>query len=149
MRSRSANWFECKIRYEKVMDDGLAKKVTESYTVNAMSFSEAEARITEEMKAYMSSAFTVEDIKKAPYKEIFFSDADTADKWYKAKLAFITLDENTEREKRSNVTYLVQAGSLSEALKNIDEVMGATMISYESLSVQETKLMDVFEHKAS
>lgn len=149
MRSRSANWFECKIRYEKVMDDGLAKKVTESYTVNAMSFSEAEARITEEVKAYISVEFTVEDIKKAPYKEIFFSDADTADKWYKAKLAFITLDENTEKEKRSNVTYLVQAGSLSEALKNIDEVMGATMISYESLSVQETKLMDVFEHKAS
>lgn len=147
MRSRSANWFECKIRYEKVMDDGLAKKVTESYTVDAMSFSEAEARITEEMKAYISGAFTVEDIKKAPYKEIFFSDADTADKWYKAKLAFITLDENTEREKRSNVTYLVQAGSLSEAMKNIDEVMGATMISYESLSVQETKLMDVFEQE--
>lgn len=147
MRSRSANWFECKIRYEKVMDDGLAKKVTESYTVDAMSFSEAEARITEEMKAYMSGSFTVEDIKKAPYKEIFFSDADTADKWYKAKLAFITLDENTEREKRSNVTYLVQAGSLSEAMKNIDEVMGATMISYESLSVQETKLMDVFEQE--
>ena len=147
MRSRSANWFECKIRYEKVMDDGLAKKVTESYTVNAMSFSEAEARITEEMKAYISCSFTVEDIKKAPYKEIFFSDADTADKWYKAKLAFITLDENTEKEKRSNVTYLVQAGSLSEAIKNIDEVMGATMISYESLSVQETKLMDVFEQE--
>jgi hypothetical protein len=129
------------------MDDGLAKKVTESYTVDAMSFSEAEARITEEMKAYMSGSFTVEDIKKAPYKEIFFSDADTADKWYKAKLAFITLDENTEKEKRSNVTYLVQAGSLSEAMKNIDEVMGATMISYESLSVQETKLMDVFEQE--
>lgn len=147
MRSRSAIWFECKIRYEKVMDDGLAKKVTESYTVNAMSFSEAEARITEEMKAYISGEFTVEDIKKAPYKEIFFSDADTADKWYKAKLAFITIDENTEKEKRSNVTYLVQAGSLSEAMKNIDEVMGATMISYESLSVQETKLMDVFEQE--
>lgn len=147
MRSRSANWFECKIRYEKVMDDGLAKKVTESYTVDAMSFSEAEARITEQMTAYISGAFTVEDIKKAPYKEIFFSDADTADKWYKAKLAFITLDENTEKEKRSNVTYLVQAGSLSEAMKNIDEVMGATMISYESLSVQETKLMDVFEQE--
>jgi hypothetical protein len=129
------------------MDDGLAKKVTESYTVDALSFSEAEARITEKMKAYMSGSFTVEDIKKAPYKEIFFSDADTADKWYKAKLAFITLDENTEKEKRSNVTYLVQAGSLSEAMKNIDEVMGATMISYESLSVQETKLMDVFEQE--
>jgi len=149
MRSRSANWFECKIRYEKVMDDGLAKKVTESYTVDAMSFSEAEARITEEMKAYISSAFTVEDIKKAPYKEIFFSDADTADKWYKAKLAFITLDENTEKEKRSNVTYLVQAGSLSEAMKNIDEVMGGTMIDYVQCALLETSIMDVFEHKAS
>ena len=147
MRSRTAQWFECKIRYEKVQEDGLAKKVTESYTVDALSFSEAEARIMEEMSAYISGEFTVEDIKKAPYKEIFFSDDETADKWYKAKLAFITLDESTEKEKRSNVNYLVQAGSLNAAMKNIDEVMGGTMIDYVQCALQETPLMDVFEYK--
>ena len=80
MRSRTANWFECKIRYEKVMEDGLQKKVNESYVVDALSFSEAEERIIEEMSSYISGEFDVADIKKATYKEIFFSDDDMADK---------------------------------------------------------------------
>ena len=135
MRSRTANWFECKIRYEKVMEDGLQKKVNESYVVDALSFSEAEERIMEEMSSYISGEFDVADIKKATYKEIFFSDDDNADKWYKAKLQFITIDEKTDKEKRSSVSYLVQAGSFNGAVKNIDEVMGGTMIDYVISSV--------------
>ena len=147
MRSKTATWFECKIRYEKIMEDGLAKKVTESYVVDAISFSEAESRIIEEMSSYISGEFTVEDIKKAQYKEIFFSDDEMADKWYKAKLQFITIDERTEKEKRSNITYLVQAGSLNAAMRNIDEVMGGTMIDYVQCALQETTFMDVFEYR--
>ena len=147
MRSRTANWFECKIRYEKIMEDGLQKKVTEVYTVDALSFSEAEERITEEMSSYISGEFEVADIKKAVYKEIFFSDEEMADKWYKTKLQFITIDEKTEKEKRSAVNYLVQAGSLHGAVKNIEEVMGGTMIDYVIASVAETSLMDVFEYQ--
>ncbi len=142
-------WFECKIRYEKVMEDGIQRKVTESYTVDALSFAEAEERITEEMSSYISGEFTVENVKKAPYKEIFFSDDETADRWYKAKLVFITIDEKTEKEKRSRVTYLVQAASLKGALKGIEEVMGGTMIDYEAANIDETNLMDVFEYKKS
>ena len=108
MRSRTATWFECKIRYEKTMEDGMQKKVTEAYVVDAPSFSEAEERIIEEMSSYISGEFNVTDIKKAPYGEIFFSDQEMADRWYKAKLQFITLDEKTEKEKRSNVSYLVE-----------------------------------------
>ena len=147
MRSRTANWFECKIRYEKIMEDGLQKKVTEVYTVDALSFSEAEERITEEMSAYISGEFEVADIKKAVYKEIFFSDEEMADKWYKTKLQFITIDEKTEKEKRSSVTYLCQAGSFNGAVKNIEEVMGGTMIDYVIASVAETTTMDVFEYQ--
>ena len=147
MRSRTADWFECKIRYEKVMEDGLQKKVTETYVVDALSFSEAEERIIEEMSSYISGEFDVADIKKAPYKEIFFADEDMADKWYKAKLQFITIDEKTEKEKRSAVSYLVNAGSFNGAVKNIDEVMGGTMIDFVIASVAETTLMDVFEYK--
>ena len=147
MRSRTAIWFECKIRYEKVMEDGLQKKVNENYVVDALSFSEAEERIIEEMSHYISGEFDVMDIKKATYKEIFFSDDEMADKWYKAKLDFVTLDEKTEKEKHSMVTYLVQAGSFNGAVKNIEEVMGGTMIDYFISSVSETKLMDVYEYK--
>jgi len=139
-------WFECKISYEKVMEDGLQKKVNENYVVDALSFTEAERRITEEMSAYISGQFDVKDIKIAPYKEIFFSDEETADRWYKAKLQFITIDEKTEKEKRSAVNYLVQAGTLNGAVKNIDEVMGGTMIDYVISTIAETTLMDVFEY---
>lgn len=95
---------------------------------------------------YISGEFEVADIDKASFKEIFFSDSETADKWYKAKLAFITIDEKTDKEKRSTVNYLVQAASLNGAVKNIDEVMGGTMIDYVQCNVSETPIMDVFEY---
>ena len=147
MRSRTSNWFECKVRYEKVMEDGLQKKVTEQYVVEALSFSEAEQRIIEEMSAYISGEFEVTDVKKAQYKEVFFSDAANDDRYYKAKLAFITIDEKTDKEKRSAVVYLVQAATLDGAVKNINEVMDGTMIDYEKSNIAETKIMDVFEHQ--
>ena len=146
MRSRTAIWFECKIAYEKVMEDGLQKKVKENYVVDALSFTEAESRIMEEMSSYISGEFAIEDIKIASYKEIFFSEEEMADKWYKTKLQFITIDEKTEKEKRSNVTYLVQAGTLKGAVNNIESVMGTTMIDYVIATVAETTLMDVFEY---
>ena len=146
MRSRTAMWFECKIAYEKVMEDGLQKRVIENYVVDALSFTEAEKRITEEMSSYISGEFEVRDMKIAPYKEIFFSDEEMADRWYKAKLQFITIDEKTEKEKRTPVIYLVQAGTVNGALKNIEEMMGGTMIDYVIASVTETTIMDVFEY---
>ncbi|MDD6553472.1 MAG: DUF4494 domain-containing protein [Prevotellaceae bacterium] len=146
MRSRTSTWFETKVRYEKTMDDGQQKPVTEMYVVDALSFSEAEAKIMDEMSAYVSGEMKIKDIKPASYGEIFFSDDDKDDRWYKAKLQFITIDEKTEKEKRSNVTYLVQAGSISTAIKHIDEVMSKAMIDYDSVAVQETKILDVFEH---
>lgn len=149
MRSRSAQWFECKIKYEKVMEDGLQKQVVEQYVVDALSFAEAEQRITEEMSAYISGEFEVADVKKAAYKEVFFDDDNAAsDRWYKAKLDFITIDERTEKEKRSRVTYLVQATNLNRAMKNVDTVMGGTMIDYDAASISDTKLVDVFEYSA-
>ena len=147
MRSKTAIWFEAKIAYEKVMEDGMQKKVTELYVIDAISFAEAEHRIMEEMSAYISGEFSVKDIKIAPYSEIFFSDEELADRWYKAKLQFITIDEKTDKEKRSNVTYLVQACTLNGAVKNIDAVMQGTMIDYVQANVGETKIVDVFEYK--
>ena len=148
MRSRTSNWFETAIRYDKTMEDGMTKKVIENYVVDALSFGEAEERITEEMSAYISGEFEVKNINPAAFKEVFFSDSDNDDRWYKAKLTFITIDERTEKEKRSNVTYLVQAATLNGAVKNIDEVMGGTMIDYVISNISETKFMDVYEHVA-
>ena len=106
MRSRTATWFETKIRYEKTIDDGSQKKVSESYVVDALSFTEAENTIIEEMSAYISGDFKVTDLKQASYGEIFFSDADSDDKWYKCKLQFITIDEKTEKDKPTTCLWL-------------------------------------------
>ena len=148
MRSRTSTWFETRVRYDKTMEDGQNKKVIEQYVVDALSFSEAEEFITEEMSHYVSGEFDVKAIAPAVYGEIFFSDVDTDDKWFKARLSFITIDEKTEKERRSSVTYLVQAHSVNGAVKHVDEVMKSTMIDYEIAAITETKIMDVFEHLA-
>ena len=148
MRSRTSTWFETKVKYQKTMEDGSEKVVSEAYVVDALSFTEAESAIIDEMSVYVSGELKVSGIGKACYGEIFFSDVDDDDKWYKAKLQFITIDEKSEKEKRSNITYLVQAKSLARALRYIDEVMGKTMIDYDVVGLNETKLMDVFEHHA-
>lgn len=149
MRSRTSDWYETKIRYEKTMEDGMQKKVTEQYVVDALSFTEAENTIIEEMSSYISGEFKITDIKHAAYHEIFFSENTNDDRWYKAKLQFITIDEKTEKEKRTAVNYLVQASSLPVAVKHIDEVMGSTQIDYVMASIAETMIMDVYEHTSS
>ena len=147
MRSRTATWFECKIRYEKIMDDGLPKKINDVYVVDALSFSEAEERIMEEMSSYISGEIEIMDVKIAPYREIFFADDNLADQWFKAKLSFITIDERSNKEKRTSMMYLVNAGNISSAINNIDKVMSGTMIDYVTTSISATKIFDVFEYK--
>ena len=147
MRSRTATWFECKIRYEKMTEDGLPKKVSEVYVVDALSFSEAEERIIEEMSSYISGEIEIVDVKIAPYREIFFADDNLADQWFKAKLSFITIDERTDKEKRTSMMCLVNADNISSAINNIGEVMSGTMIDYVTTSISATKIFDVFEYK--
>jgi len=122
--------------------------VNETYVVDALSFGEAEEAITKEMEPYITGEFEVKNITPATYGEVFFSDKGDDDRWYKVKLTFITIDEKTEKEKRSNVTYLVQAAHFNGAVKNIEEVMSATTIDYVIANISETKIMDVYEHNA-
>lgn len=136
------------MRYERQMEDGLQKMVTETYVVDAFTFGEAEEAITKEMTAFVSGEFNVKNITPANYGEIFFSDNANDDKWYKAKLTFITRDEKTGKDKRSNTNYLVQAGSFNAAVKNVEQVMGTTMVDYVIANIAETKIMDVYEHQA-
>lgn len=145
MRDVSKNWFETIVRFDKMTESGEMKKVNETYVVDALSFGEAEENITREMSHYISGDFDIKNINPAPYSEIFFSDKETDDKYYRVKLSFITIDEKTQKEKKSKVTYLVQANSLEQARKNTEEVMNGTMIDYEFASVTETKILDVFE----
>lgn len=142
------NWFECKIRYEKTLENGMNKKVTEPYLVDALSFTEAESRIIEEMTPFISGEFTVSDIKRANYSELFSSDEEKADRWFKCKLYFITLDEKSGAEKKTATQVLVQAADLRDAVKKLDKGMEGTMADYSIASVTETAIMDVYPDKA-
>jgi len=128
------------------MENGMAKKVTEPYLVDALSFTEAEKRIIEEMSYFISGEFTVSDIKRANYSELFFSDEESADRWFKCKVIFITLDERTGAERRTSTNMLVQAANLRDAVKKLDEGMKGTMADYQIGSVAETAIMDVYPY---
>jgi len=145
MRSKTGTFFECKVRFQKTLDDGLQKRVTETYVVDAVSWAEAEARVTAQMVALSIGEFEITDIKKAAYKEIFVNDNPNADVWYKARVQFITIDERTSQEKRQSVYYLTNASDIDEAKRGIDEIFGKTMADYNISKLEETAVLDFFE----
>lgn len=138
------NWFECKVGYEKMLENGMQKKVTEPYLVDAMSFTEAEARIIEEIKPYISGEFTITDIKRAKFSELFFNDK--GDRYFKDKIYFITLDEKSGAEKKTAVQMLAQASDIKEAMLIIEKGMEGTLADYSIASLTETLIMDVFPY---
>lgn len=138
------NWFECKVSYEKAVEGGMQKKVTEPYLVDALSFTEAEARIIEEMRPFITGEFTIADIKRARLSELFYNA--NGDRYYKVKVFFITLDEKSGAEKKTAVQMLAQASTLREAIDVVDEGMKGTMSDYVIVSVTETAIMDIFPY---
>lgn len=137
-----ALWFECKVRYDKMMENGTVKKVNEPYLVDALTFTEAESRIIESISPYISGEFTISAVKKTKISEIFFDD--NSDKYFMVKANFITLDEKSGAEKKSASFMLVQANDLEEALKKFNEGMKGTISDYEVASIAETPILDVF-----
>lgn len=140
------NYFECKVSYEKMLENGMQKKVTEPYLVDALSFTEAEARIIEEIRPFITGEFTVTDVKRARLSELFFNE--NGDRYYKVKVYFITQDEKTGAEKKISAQMLAQASDLKEAIAVLEEGMKGTMADYVIASVSETPIMDVFPYEA-
>jgi hypothetical protein len=147
MKSITSTWFECIVAYDKVTEEGTLKKVTETRTVDALTFTEAESTITSEMAKYISGEFDIKNINPAQYKEVFFSEEEKDDHWFKVKVAFITYDEKTMKEKYSNVFYLVQADKSETANAHTNEVLGTGMQDYRIVSNVETKILDVIRHE--
>ena len=134
--------FECGIRYDKTLENGMEKKVTELYIVDALSFAEAEKRITEEMTPYISGEFSVVSEKITKYSELV--ETAGGDKWYKAKVNIITLDEKSGTEKKQAIFHLIQACDIDQARTRLTEHMKGSMADWECEALQETKIMDVF-----
>ena len=147
MKTKVSKFFEVKIQYQKTLEDGKEKKVTEQYVVEALSFTEAESRIIEEMTPYISGDFDIVSEKIAPYNEIFLSDKITDDKWFVSKVGFITLDEKTAKEKKQTFRYLVQAETSEHALDYTKTMLNQCLSDYSIDSVQDTPTLDVFLHE--
>ena len=140
------NWFECKIKYEKTAEEGKIVKVNEAYLVDALSFTEAEARIISEMQPFISGEFVVSNIRRARISEMFQNE--NGDKWYRSKVMFVSLDEEKGIEKRTASTMMVQANDIKEAWEGLQEGMKGSMADYEVASIVETNIMDVYKYEA-
>ena len=139
------NYFECKVKYDKLDENGVLKSVTEAFLVVAFSHAEAETRIIKEMKPYVSGEFTVEGVKKQKIAELFGIDED-GDRWYKSKVNFITLDEEKGTEKRKPCTMYAKANDIEGALEKVREGMKGTLADYEIASIIETPIIDVYPY---
>ena len=144
-----SEWFECKVRYDKTLENGLIKKTTETYLVDALSFTEAEKRFIEEITPFMTGEFIVTDIKRARISELFDSEDLSDDRWFRARIAYITLDEKTGVEKRTAQNVLIQANDFHKAINRLDEGMKGTLGEWVIVTVTETAIIDVFKFKVS
>ncbi|WP_372640034.1 DUF4494 domain-containing protein [Ancylomarina sp.] len=136
------NWFECKVKYVKIDENGKEKKVTEPYLVDAVSFTEAEARIHTELEKMIHSDFIVTNISKSNVSELFPNE--NGDRWFKAKTSFVTVDEESGKEKKSNNYMLVEANNVKDAYEYLTEGLSDMIVPFEIPSVTESPIMDVF-----
>ena len=161
--------YECSVRFDKVQESGLVKKVTEVYLVDAFTFTEAETRIVKEISQYASGELDVVAIKRTNYSEIVYDKfnlnskteaevqkmtgqntqaSEYADKWFKAKVNYITIDEKTKKEKKTAVNFIINAGSIKAAHDTLVQHMQGTMMDYEIATLDETRIMDVYVYSA-
>ena len=138
-----SQWFETKVKYDKTMlDTGAIKSETEPYLVDALSFTEAEARITKEMEPFVSGELTVTAVRKVRFEDVLYHEG--GDRWYKVKINMITIDEKTGAEKRSASFSLVQASEFKLALDYFLEAMKSVLFDFEIVNITEMAYIDVF-----
>ena len=142
-------WFECKVSYERQADSMGMKKVSESYLVDALSFTEAEERIIKEVRPFvLVGELDVVNIRRARIAELFLNDEAEDDRYFRAKVNFITVDEKSGSEKKTSATMIVKSDSLPNAVTELKAQLDSQMASYEIAAVTDTQILDVFQYEA-
>lgn len=139
-------WFEVKVKYVKLDQDGREKKVSESYLVDAVSFTDAEARTIQQMQQIIRGEFQIDNIKKSNVIEIF--PAESGEYWYKARIAIVTIDEKAGKEKKVNNYFLVAADDFKEAFQRLEEGLSYILVPYNTTSMALSPIVDVFPYFA-
>ena len=140
----SVIWYECKVKYRKTHETGEQKVSTDTYLLDAVSYTEAESRLIEEMKAYTNEDFRIMNIKVANFAEVH--PFENSDRWFKSKVSLIALDEESGKEKKTNIYLLVQANDVKEAFENTEKAMAETMGDYSIPAIIESPILDVFPY---
>ena len=143
MKQISGMWFECKVRYEQTQENGTEKMVTETYVYKALDFGEAYDKAVKYMSTHARGAFGITAMKIAQYIEVVMQDDRTEEKYYRVKVIFITLDEKTNKEKKTACHYLVNADSVEKARKYADTILSDSMVDFVIEAVQEAKICDI------
>lgn len=135
-------WFECKVKYVKVDDDGRERKVSEVYLVDAVTFTDAETRIIQQLQTMVRGEFTVDNIKKSNIIEIF--PHEVGEWWFKAKIGIVTIDDKAGKEKKINNYFLVAADDIKQALQRLEEGLSYILVPYQTTSLAVCNIIDVF-----
>jgi len=142
-------WFECKVSYERQADSMGMKKVSESYLVDALSFTEAEKRIIKEVRPFVSvGELEVVNIRRARIAELFLNEEAEDDRYFRAKVNFITVDEKSGSEKKTSATMIVKSDSLPSAVTELSAQLDSQMATYEIASITDTQILDVYQYVA-
>lgn len=135
-------WFVCNVKYNKEDERGNIKKITQSYLVDAVSFTEAEKRIYEELESIISGDFNITGIARSNYADVFhYDDADT---WFKCKVTYQTVDEDNGKDKKVTNYMLVSANNAKQAYERIEESLSTMIVPFEIPVVQAYQLNEVF-----
>ncbi len=136
-------WFLCTVKYQKQDEQGAVQKVNEAYLVDAVSFSEAEERIYDEVGNFVKGDFMVNNISKSNYSDIFYYD--DSETWYKSKMTYMMEEEGKKPKKIINYV-LVTAQNLKEAYERIEDNFKTLLVPYTLVSITESSLLEVFEY---
>lgn len=137
-------WFQCKIKYQKEDENGRLKNITEPYLVDAVSYTEAEARIYQELGSVIRGDFEVTSITKSKISDIFhYDDTET---WYKCKVTYIAADDNSGKEKKVTNQMLVSAMDLRQACERLLESLQGLLITFDVVEIQQSPLVEIFPY---
>ena len=139
-------WFLAKVKYQKEdQETGLLKSVTEPYLFDAMSYTEAETRVYEELADSIRGELSVPRITKTKYIDVI--RYDDSDIWHRCKVTYFVADGDSGKERKVTNLLLVTAHDVKQAYDRIRESLSTMMVSFRVPEVVETPIVEVYPYE--
>jgi len=139
------SWFTVKVKYTKQLENGTFKRVSEPYLLAAMTFTDAEARIYEELGSSIRGEFQVTGITRTDLHDIF--QYDDAEQWFKCKVTYDRIDEDGEKAKTISQNFLVSAANVKESYERMEESLATLMIDFNVVSITASPIVEIFPYR--